>query len=80
MLTEFDPGTIANITAALDFVCRKIPDNRDTTDLRKLIADELVRCALAGRITLVELQQAGINILQETDRPTKSRWFGRWWK
>ena len=53
--------------------------DKDSKELRKRIADELLRCAHAGRITLIELQQAGMNILQETGRPTKSRWFG-WWK
>jgi hypothetical protein len=79
MLSEFDPGTIANITAVLDLVCRKIPADRDSNELRKLIADELIQCARAGRSTLIELQQAGMNILQETGKPTKSGWFG-WWK
>jgi hypothetical protein len=78
MLSEFDQGTIANITTALDFVCRKIPADRDSNELHKLIADELLRCARAGRITLIELQQAGTNILQETAKPTKFRWFGSW--
>jgi hypothetical protein len=76
MLSEFDQGTIANITTALDLVCRKIPTDRDTNGLRKLIADELIQCARAGRITLIELQQAGMNILQDTGKPAKSGWFG----
>jgi hypothetical protein len=76
MLSEFDQGTIANITTALDFVCRKIPADRDTNELRKLIADELIRCARAGRITLIELQKAGMSILNETGKPAKSPWFG----
>jgi hypothetical protein len=79
MLSEFDQGTIANITAALDLVCRKIHPERDTDELRKLIADELIRCARAGRNTLIELRNAGMNILQYSDKPAKSGWFG-WWK
>jgi len=52
MLTEFDQSTIANMTAALDFVCKKIPTERDGTQLRKQIADEIIRCARSGRRTL----------------------------
>ena len=29
MLIEFDQNTIANMTAALDYVCKKIPADRD---------------------------------------------------
>ena len=50
-LTEFDQTTIANMTAALDYVCKKIPADKDTNELRKSIADELVRCARMGRRT-----------------------------
>jgi hypothetical protein len=78
MLT-LDQSTIATMTAALDYICKKIPTDKDSKELRKRIADELLRCAHAGRITLIELQQSGMNILQETGKPTKPRLFG-WWK
>jgi hypothetical protein len=48
MLTEFDQTTIANMTAALDFVCKKLPADKDSNELRKRIGDELVRCARMG--------------------------------
>ena len=37
MLTEFDQTTIANMTAALDFVCKKIPADKDSNELRKRV-------------------------------------------
>jgi hypothetical protein len=40
MLTEFDQTTIANMTAALDFVCKKIPADKDTDELRKRVAED----------------------------------------
>jgi hypothetical protein len=80
MLAEFDQGTIANMTAALDYVCKKIPTERDGNELRKQIADELIRCARMGRRSMTELQQAGIKIVEEVGKPTRSGWFGRWWK
>jgi ketopantoate reductase len=79
MLTEFDQSTIANITAALDFVCRKIPADKDTNELRKRIADELVRCARARRCTLIELEQEGMKIIKEVTKPAKFSWLG-WWR
>jgi hypothetical protein len=75
MLTEFDQTTIANMTAALDFVCKKIPVAKDSNELRKRIGDELIRSARAGRRSLIDLQQAGIKVLLETPKSTKSSWF-----
>jgi hypothetical protein len=82
MLAEFDQSTIANMTAALDYVCKKIPAERDGNELRKQIADELIRCARTGRRSLIDLQQAGIKIVEETAKPTRSGWFGwfGWWR
>jgi hypothetical protein len=77
MLTEFDQTTIANMTAALDFVCKKIPADKDTDELRKRVADELVRCARTGRRSLVDLQQDGLKVMEETLRPPRPKWF-RW--
>ena len=76
MLTEFDQNTIANTTAALDYVCKKIPADRDSTELRKRIADELVQCAQSGKRTVIDLQDAGLKILKSTAKPTGFNWFG----
>jgi hypothetical protein len=62
MLTEFDQTTIANMTAALDFICKKIPADKDSSELRKRIGDELMKA------------------MEETARPTRSRWFGWRWR
>jgi hypothetical protein len=78
MLTEFDQTTIANMTAALDFVCKKIPADKDSNEPRKRIGDELVRCARMGRRSLIDLQQAGMKVMEETATPTRSSWFA--WK
>jgi hypothetical protein len=79
MLSDFDQSTIANMTAALDFVCKKISADRDSNELRKRIADELIQCARMGRHTLIDLKQAGLKILEEAAKPTKSNWLG-WWR
>ncbi len=58
MLSDFDQSTIANMTAALDFVCKEISADRDSNELRKRTADELMRCARTGRRRLIDLEQA----------------------
>jgi ketopantoate reductase len=78
MLTEFDPSTIANMTAALDFVCKKISADEDSNELRKRIADELMRRARMGSQTLAELENAGMKIVEDATKPKRSGWFARW--
>ena len=77
MLTEFDQSTIANMTAALEYVCKKIPADKDTHELRKQIANEIIACARKGRRTLVDFQDAGLTIVEELTRPAQS-WWQRW--
>ena len=48
MLTEFDQNTMANMTAALEYVCKKIPVEKDGHGTRKSIADAMVASALQG--------------------------------
>jgi len=78
-LTEFDQSTIANMTAALEHVCKKIPADKDTHELRKRIADEIIACARAGRRTLIDFQDAGARIVEELTHPAQS-WWWRWRK
>ena len=52
MLVEFDQTTIDNMTTALSAVCKKIPPEKDSYELRKRIADTMVECAQSsGRAT-----------------------------
>ena len=78
-LTELDQSTIANMTAALEHVCKKIPADKDTHELPKQIADEIIACARAGRRTLIDFQDAGARIVEELTRPAQS-WWWRWRK
>jgi hypothetical protein len=76
MLTEFDQNTIANMTAALDHVCKKIPPDKDTNELRKQIANALIHSARTGRRNLIDLQNAGLKVLTEATHPPRFNWFG----
>ena len=76
MLTEFDQNTIANMTAALEYVCKRIPADKDGYEVRKRIADAMVACGRAGKRTLVDFQDAGTEVLGEIVKPSGFNWFG----
>lgn len=76
MLAKFDQNTIANMTAALDHVCKRIPAHCDSAALRKRIADELMECARLGKRTLGELENAGLNVMKSMVKQPKYNWLG----
>ena len=76
MLTEFDQNTIANMTAALEHVCKRIPPEKDTAGLRKQIGTAMIECANRGRRTFIDFQDAGSDILANALKPTRFDWFG----
>jgi hypothetical protein len=65
MLIEYDQTTLANMTAALDSVCKKISVGQDSPELRRRIADAMIRVARDGRRTFVDFRAAGMNVLSE---------------
>jgi hypothetical protein len=73
MISDFDQNTIANMTAALNYACKKIPAASDTNELRKRIADELNHSA---RLTVMDLESAGPRVLKEATKPSGFTWFG----
>ena len=75
MLTEFDQSTLANMTAALDAVCKRIPADQDSYSLRKRIGDEIIACAHAGRRTYIDFETAGQRILKDALKRQKRGWF-----
>ena len=76
MLTEFDQNTIANMTAALEYVCKRIPPERDTPHLRKQIGAAMIQCANCGSRTFIDFQNAGTGILADALQAPKFDWFG----
>ena len=48
MLIDLDQNTVANMTAALEYVCKRIPAGKDCRDTRKRIADAMIGSAKAG--------------------------------
>jgi hypothetical protein len=76
VLTEFDQNTIANMTAALEYVCKKIPENKDGYETRKRIADAMVACGNDGKRSLIDFQNAGMKVLDEIIGRAGFNWFG----
>jgi hypothetical protein len=54
----FDDRTLANMNVALDRVCGRTATG-EQHEVRKRIAQAIVRCAKSGRITLGALTEAG---------------------
>ena len=76
MLTDLDQTTIANMTAALDAVCKKIPPEKDSHQLRKQVADAMIALAGERKRTFIDFQNAGLEILDEIINPGKHKWRG----
>jgi hypothetical protein len=56
--SDFDRWILANMNAALDRVCEKIPRGEEHA-VRKRIAKQIVKCAKSGRTDLSDLTAAG---------------------
>lgn len=65
MLIEYDQTTLANMTAALDSVCKKLSADQDSPQLRKRIADAMIKVAREGRRSFADFQAAGMSVLSE---------------
>jgi hypothetical protein len=74
VLIEFNQSTMANMTAALEHVCKKIPADIDNHETRKIIADAMMASARAGKRTLINFQEAGSEALTKLTRPQKRAW------
>jgi hypothetical protein len=77
MLIDLDQNTLANMTAALDYVCKRIPPDKDSREARKQVADAMIARAKAGRSSYVDMVEAGLRVQQELCGPTRKNWF-RW--
>ena len=76
MLIEFDQNTMANMTAALEAVCKKLPRDKDNHETRKSIADAIVASAKAGRQTYIDFECVGFKVLQQNKASPRSNRFG----
>jgi hypothetical protein len=65
---EFDQTTMANMTAALEQICNRLPPDSDTHENRKRIADAMIAYARSGGSTLRDFQSLGSETLKEMTR------------
>jgi len=78
MLIELDQNTVANMTAALEHICKGLPVEKDNHETRKRIADAMIESAKAGKRSYFDLKDAGSKVLAEMTRPPRFNWFGLW--
>ena len=63
--SDFDSRTLANMDFALERVCEKSPLG-EQHDVRKHVAEAIIRCARSGDTTLGALTEAGERALSHT--------------
>jgi hypothetical protein len=59
---EFDSRTRANMDVALERVCKGRPDG-EHHEIRKRVAESMIRCAKSGNTSLTALTDAGLTAL-----------------
>jgi hypothetical protein len=74
-MLQFDQSTLANMTAALEYVCRILPPDRDNQAIRKYIADEILAACRKGQTSLGDLSGAGLKIVNGYLFPPGRSWL-----
>jgi hypothetical protein len=74
-LLDLDQTTLANMTAALDYVYRKLPQDRDLPAIRKYIADEIIVAAHKGQTSLGDLSSVGLGVVNSYLFPPGRSWL-----
>ena len=77
-MLKFDQNTIANMTAALEYVCMKVPPEINVPTLRNQIADAITAAAENKQVSLAQLKDAGLVVVNDLMFPPKKRWFASW--
>ena len=74
-MLQFDQSTVANMTAALEYVCRKLPPDKDNQAVRKHIADEILAACLKGQASHGELVNVGLKVANSYLFPPGRSWL-----
>jgi hypothetical protein len=75
-MLEFEPNTVAFMTAALEQCCKKLKN--DTPEARRFIADKLTECAKRGRASQIALTSAAEAALAELNGRASGRQTRKW--
>jgi len=66
MLSEgFDEATRSRMDYALELACRGLPEDRQGHEWRKIVAEDVMRCAHEGRTSLEDLTAAARHCVVE---------------
>jgi hypothetical protein len=74
-LLNLDQTTLANMTAALEYVYRKLPSDRDNLAVRKDIGEAIIAAANAGQTSLGALTNVGLKIVNSYLFPPSRTWL-----
>lgn len=74
-LLKFDQTGLANMTAALEYVCRKLPPDRDNDAIRQYIAEEIAAASSRGRTSLGDLTNIGLKVVNNYLFPPSRSWL-----
>ena len=74
-MLQFDQSTLANMTAALEYVCRKLPPEKDNPAIRNYIADEILAACRKGQRSHEELTDVGLKIVNGYLFPPGRSWL-----
>ena len=74
-MLKFDQTTLANMAAALDYACRKLPRDRDIPAIREYIAGEIVAAANKGTTSLSELSNVALHAVNSYLFPPARSWL-----
>ena len=74
-MLQFDQSTLANMTAALEYVCRKLPPDKDNQAIRKYIGDELLAACQKGQTSHEDLVGVGLKAVNSCLFPPGRSWL-----
>jgi hypothetical protein len=64
-MDEFDRRTVANMDAALENICRALPNNGGDHETRKHVAQKLVQAAREGNTSLAAFEDVARSALRD---------------
>jgi hypothetical protein len=74
-LLNLDQTTLANMTAALEYVYRKLPPDRDNLAIRKHIGEATIAAAHSGQTSLSALTNVGLKMVNGYLFPPSLSWL-----
>ena len=74
-MLSLDQTILANMTAALEYACRKLPPERDNPAIRKHVAEAIIAVSMNNQATLGALTDAGLDVVNVFLFPPKRPWL-----